>query len=60
MMQLAKLVGDIATGEAQDEAPLSPIGERAAKGGAARAAKLTRAKRVAIARNAARKRWDAR
>lgn len=51
MMQLAKEIGEIATGERSDDAPTpTPAQERAAKGGRARAEKLTPAKRVAIAR----------
>ena len=53
MMQLAKFVGEIATQERDKEEPSpTPRQARAAKGGKARAAKLTRKKRVAIAREA--------
>ena len=54
MMQLAKMVGEIATGETvEDDTAPTPTQERAAKGGVARAAKLTRKKRVAIAKKGA-------
>ena len=62
--QLAKLISDIATGNAPPEPPstknpaavaLGKLG--GAKGGAARAAALTPAKRKAIAKKAAAKRW---
>jgi hypothetical protein len=54
MMQLATLVGEIATGEAEEPlaVPLTARQERAAKGGRARAKSLSHAKRVAIARKA--------
>jgi hypothetical protein len=59
-MQLAKLVGDIATGQAQD-APVAPVNEArrkgGLKGGKARAKKLSATKRKAIAIKAARTRW---
>lgn len=50
--ELAKRIGDIATGQAADDLPSlpSPTKERAAKGGNARAEKLSRRKRLAIAR----------
>jgi hypothetical protein len=67
-IQLGKLIVDIATGQVEDNAPekpsrgknpaavaLSELG--AAKGGAARAAKLTSKRRSEIARKAAEKRW---
>ena len=58
MSQLAKRIVDITTGEETDEVPEStPEEERAAKGGAARAAKLTPEERSAIAKKAARARW---
>jgi hypothetical protein len=50
MMELAKLVGEIATGQAADDAAPSPNSLRAAKGGEARAKSLSRSRRVAIAR----------
>jgi len=50
-MQLAKFIGEIATGErSDDETTPTPAQKRASKGGKARAKKLSRAKRVAIAR----------
>jgi hypothetical protein len=64
--QLAKLIVDIATGEA-DDMPLEDAGKNPAavalgrrgglKGGKARAAKLTAAERSEAARRAARARW---
>jgi len=62
MNELAKMVGDIATGEVKEteRAARTPKQERGAKGGAARASKLSRQKRTAIARKAAKKRWRAR
>ena len=63
-MQLAKLIGDIATGQIQDvvedgknphAVALGKLG--GAKGGKARAEKLTEKQRKEIARNAARARW---
>jgi hypothetical protein len=65
-MQLAKLVGDIATGEAHDppqpvQTPASEARRRGGlKGGKARAKKLSARKRKEIARKAARVRWAAR
>lgn len=59
---LAKLIGDIATGQVTDKDP--DTGKNAAavalgqKGGAARAASLTKSKRAAIAKKAARARWQ--
>ncbi len=55
--QLAKRVGDIATGQVQHEPP-SVFQKRASKGGDARAKKLTAEERADIARRAARTRWD--
>lgn len=63
--QLAKLVADIATGEAQDEKPGAgkdpaavALGRKGGlKGGAARAKKLTATQRSAIAKKAATTRW---
>ena len=64
--ELAKYIADIATGEAVAEEPEVTTKNAAAvalgrlgglKGGAARAAKLTRDERSAIAKNAANKRW---
>ena len=60
--QLAKLIVDIATGEAKDtvsESKRHPSKRRVGglKGGNARAKKLTSARRSAIARKAAETRW---
>ena len=56
--QLAKLIVDISTGAKSDEPERpSPLSERGAKGGKARARKLPAKKRAAIARRAARARW---
>ena len=62
-MQLAKLIGDIATGEVQNS-PLPPETPATAarrkgglKGGKARAKRLSAEERRAIARKAARARW---
>ena len=57
MMQLAKLVGEIATGEAPDESG-APPDEKAVRRGNARAANLTAEQRKTIAKKAARARWD--
>jgi hypothetical protein len=63
-IQLAKLIGDIATGQLEDKVEdkrnpaaveLGKLG--GAKGGKARAEKLTAAQRREIAQKAARKRW---
>lgn len=57
---LAKLIGDIATGQVVDavedgkDAGAAALGK---KGGAARARKLTAEQRIAIAKSAAKKRW---
>jgi hypothetical protein len=64
--QLAKLVVDIATGEAEDAAPdegknpaAVELGRKGGlKGGKARAAKLTPVQRKEAARSAARARWS--
>ena len=63
-IQLAKLIGDIATGQLQDSVPDNrdpaavSLGRRGGlKGGKARAAKLSPAKRKAIAKKAAASRW---
>jgi hypothetical protein len=63
-MQLAKLIGDIATGQAPDDSPLgsdTPATEArrkgGLKGGKERAKKLSARKRKAIAKKAARPRW---
>lgn len=62
--QLAKLMVDLATGEAQDQAqapdkgPMSVLGRAGGlRGGRARAEKLTPEKRAEIAREAAAARW---
>jgi hypothetical protein len=62
--QRAKLIIDIATGQAPAEPPMAPESAKAAigrkgglKGGKARAKKLASAKRKSIARKAARTRW---
>ena len=64
-MQLAKLIGDIATGERPNDSPKgpdSPATEARRKGGLAggkaRAKKLSAKKRAAIAKKGARVRWD--
>lgn len=66
---LAKLVGDIATGQVEDKAPEQPTTDElrrvmsmlgkigGPKGGRARADSLSRKRRVEIAKTAARKRW---
>lgn len=65
--QRAKSIVDIATGEAQDSAPISDNKNPAAvalgrlggkKGGVARAASLTSERRAEIAKKAAQKRWN--
>ena len=63
--QLAKLIVDIATGEAADESPATSkdpaaveLGRKGGlKGGAARAKKLTPEQRSVIAKKAAQTRW---
>lgn len=55
MMQLAKMVGDIATGAESDEQPASDA--RAVRRGKARAEKLSPARRKKIAKKAATARW---
>lgn len=62
--QFAKLIVDIATGQAQEETSnknpaavaLGRLGGK--KGGKARASKLTAAQRKEIAQKAAQKRWE--
>lgn len=58
--QLAKLIVDLSTGEAE-EAPVTPAAEAGRKGGlkggAARAKVLTAKRRQAIAKKAAKARW---
>ncbi len=65
--QLAKLVVDIATGSAQDQAtasdrnPMATLGrEGGLRGGRARAEKLSKERRVEIASEAASTRWGKR
>ena len=54
----AILVGKIATGEVVEEAPpRSAAAELGAKGGKARAAKLSKKRRAEIAKKAAASRW---
>ena len=58
--QLAKLIVEIATGEAENVKPASPNEAQrkgGMKGGKVRAKKLSAAERRAIARNAAMSRW---
>jgi hypothetical protein len=64
-VQLAKLIGDIATGQTEDSEPddrnqaaveLGRLGGK--KGGIARADKLSAERRQEIAKKAARKRWS--
>jgi hypothetical protein len=59
--QLAKLVVDILTGQVEDQVEdgkNAAAVEMGRKGGMARAAKLTKAKRQEFARQAAKKRWS--
>lgn len=60
----AVMVGKIATGEIEDEAPddgkNKAAQELGRKGGKARAERLSKEKRAEIARNAANKRWNSR
>ena len=63
-IQLAKLIGDIATGQVQDQTDEGPnaaaseyMRQGGLKGGRARANKLTPEQRVEIARIAAAARW---
>ncbi len=62
-MKLAKLIGDMATGQVQDT-PVAPVNEArregGLKGGKARKKALSPAKRKTIAKNAARARWRSR
>ena len=62
--RLAKLIVDMSTGEVPNDSPKGPDSaaiqarrEGGLKGGKARAAKLSAAKRKTIARKAARARW---
>lgn len=62
-MQLAKLIGDIATGQAENVKPVAPkAGQRKGglKGGKARKRALSAAKRKEIAKGAAKARWQGR
>jgi hypothetical protein len=59
-VSLAKLIGDIATGQVEDgteDGKNAAAAELGRKGGAARAASLSKKKRAEIARKAAKKRW---
>lgn len=59
-LSLAKLVGDIATGQTKDEVEdkRNPAAvELGKKGGAARAKRLSKGQRSEIAKKAAAKRW---
>ena len=59
-VSLAKLIGDIATGQVQDavEDKRDPAAvQMGTKGGKSRAAKLTQERRREIAKRAARARW---
>jgi len=57
-MQLAKLIGEIATGEAERPEDGAPApNDAAVKRGKARASKLSPKKRTAIAKKAAAARW---
>lgn len=67
-LQLAKLIGDIATKQVEEKKPADDGKDPAAvalgrkgglKGGFARAKKLTASERSAIAKKAATKRWKA-
>jgi hypothetical protein len=57
--QLAKRIVDLATGDAEEEAPKpkSAAAEMGHKGGKARAKNLTKEQRAEIARKGAAKRW---
>ena len=60
-VELGKLIGDIATGQVEDEVDdgkdeaAQALGQ---KGGKARASKLSKERRTEIAKNAAAKRWE--
>ena len=57
-VQLAKLIGDIATGQVEEKSEQqSAAAELGSKGGKARAASLSRKSRLEIARKAAAARW---
>lgn len=57
--QLAKRIVDISTGQEADEPDrdVSPLSDRGAKGGKARAKKLSKKRRAEIAKKAAAARW---
>jgi len=60
-LQLAKLIGDIATGQTEDRTEDNrnqAAAELGRKGGEARAASLSKKKRAEIAAKAARTRWS--
>jgi hypothetical protein len=60
-LALAKMIGDIATGQVTDESSIGPLSERGRKGGEIggpkRALNLTPEQRSKIAQHAARARW---
>lgn len=60
-MQLAKLIGDIATGQVKDEVDdgKNPAAAELGKlGGKSRASSLSQKKRTEIAKKAAKSRWE--
>ncbi len=57
MMQLAKMIGEVAAGESQKPEDGATTDAAAVKRGKARAAKLPAEKRSAIAKKAAKSRW---
>ncbi len=69
-VQLGKLIGDILTGQVEDQAPPPPVDSNkdpaavalgrkgGLKGGRARADSLSAPERKKIAQDAAKKRWD--
>lgn len=60
MNELAKFIGDVATGEATDEKKEPLPDKQAVRRGKARANELTPARRAEIARKAAQARWGKR
>lgn len=54
---LAKLIGDIATGQVTDEISESPAATSGRSGGLVRARKLSASERASIAKKAAQSRW---
>jgi hypothetical protein len=59
-VSLAKLIGDIATGQVEDgteDGKNAAAAELGRKGGAARASSLSKKRRAEIAKRAARARW---